>query len=128
MIQIVAVAVVTALAALFLRSVKPDLSFAVLVCGGIVLLLFAVDFLADTIDVLWDIVNVTGLDHNLVKLILKIIGVGYLTEFTAQIVADFGASALSDKVVLCGKLFILLLAVPILQALLAFVQAFLQLV
>lgn len=127
MIQIAAVAVITALSALVLRTIKPDLALPVLICGGIVLLLMAVDFLEDTLALLSDISALTGLDSGMVKLILKIIGVGYLTEFTAQLTTDFGAPSLADKVILCGKLFILVMAMPILRAMLSFVQAFLQL-
>ena len=39
--QLIGIAFVTAIAALILRSVKPELAFAVSVAGGIVLLLFA---------------------------------------------------------------------------------------
>jgi stage III sporulation protein AD len=70
----------------------------------------------------------TGIENGLIKILIKIIGVGYLTEFASGILNDFGGNALADKVVLCGKLTIVVLSLPILKGLLQMITGFLQLV
>jgi stage III sporulation protein AD len=74
------------------------------------------------------IAKITGIDNGLVKVLLKIVGVGYLTEFAAGILSDFGSGAVADKVVLGGKITIVVLSLPIFEGLLQMIQGFLLLV
>ncbi|MBO5102803.1 MAG: stage III sporulation protein AD, partial [Clostridia bacterium] len=48
---------------------------------------------------------------------LKIIGVGYITEFSSNLCADSGNSAVASKILLAGKLVIFVLAIPIITSL-----------
>lgn len=127
-IKIIGVAFVTAVSAIVLRATKPELSFAVTVTGVIVILLFIVDSLQATLSMFSTISTVTGVDNGLLKILLKIVGVGYLTEFGAGILNDFGSNAVADKVVLGGKLTIVVLSLPIIESLLALIKGFLELV
>lgn len=126
--KIIGVAFVTAIAAVLLRSTKPELSFAVTVTGIIVILLFIVDALQNTFAIFTSIATLTGVENGLIKILLKIVGVGYLTEFGAGILQDFGSNAVADKVILGGKLTIVLLSLPIIQSLLELIRSFLELV
>ena len=127
-IKVIGVAFVTALTALLLRSTKPELSFAVTVTGVIVILLFIVNYMKTTLVFLTEISGMTGLDNGLIKILLKIVGIGYLTEFSAGILNDFGSNAVADKVILAGKLTMLFLAIPVIKTLLQLMKGFLGLV
>lgn len=50
--------------------------------------------------------------------VLKTIGVAYLTSFGVQISSEAGEEAISGMIELAGKLVILLIALPLLQAIL----------
>ena len=126
--KIIAVAFVTSITAIILRGTKPELSFAVTVTGIIILLLFIVDSLKSTLAIFTSITQITGVSSGIVKTLLKIVGVGYLTEFGAGILQDFGSGAVADKVLLGGKITIVLLSLPIMESLLQAVGGFLQLV
>ncbi len=126
-IKILGVAFVTAITAVLLKHTKPELSFAVTVTGIIVILLFIVDSLQETVLVFSQIAHQSGVENGLIKILLKIVGVGYITEFGAGILNDFGSNAVADKVVLGGKITIVLLSLPILQNLLTLVSGFLSL-
>ena len=126
--KIIGVAFVTVIATVLLKSTKPELSFAVTITGIIVILLFITDALQNTIAIFSSLANMTGMENGLLKILLKIVGVGYLTEFGAGILTDFGGSALADKVVLGGKIIIVLLSFPVLEGLLTMIRGFLELV
>ena len=126
--KIIGVAFVTAIASILLKTTKPELSFAVTVTGVIVILLFVADALQNTLSVFATIAKVTGVENGLLKILLKIVGVGYITEFGAGILNDFGSNAVADKVVLGGKITILMLSLPIIEGLLTMIRGFLQLV
>ena len=57
----------------------------------------------------------TGIDQDLFVILLKIIGVGYLVEFSAGICSDSGNTSIANKVVLAGKILIFLLSMPIIK-------------
>ena len=126
--KIIGVAFVTAISAILLKSTKPELSFAVTVTGVIVILMFVVDMLQNTVNILSTIASITGIENGLIKILLKIVGVGYLTEFSAGLLNDFGSNAVADKVILGGKLTILILSLPIIESVLKLMGGFLELI
>ena len=125
-LKIIGVAFVTSITAILLKGTKPELSFAVTVTGVIVILLFIIDSLQNTIGILGELARMTRVDNGILKILIKIVGVGYLTEFSSGILNDFGSNAVADKVVLGGKITILLLSLPVLEGLLEMIRGFLQ--
>ena len=126
--RIIGVAFVTAVAAIVLKSSKPDLSFAVTVTGVIIILIFVADMLQNTVNIISSIAGMTGIENGLIKILLKIVGIGYLTEFSAGLLNDFGSNAVADKVTLAGKLTILVLSLPVIESVLGLIRGFLELV
>ena len=126
-LKIIGVAFVTAFAAILLKQTKPELSFAVTITGVIIIFMLIVDSLQTTLQIFQSIAEMTGVENGLIKRLLKIVGIGYLTEFAAGVLNDFGSNSLADKVILSGKITILVVSLPIIQALLTIVSNFLRL-
>ena len=126
--KIIGVAFITTITSVLLKSTKPELSFAVTVTGVIVILLFLVDALKNTLNIFVVISQMTGIENGLLKILLKIVGVGYITEFGAWILKGFGSNAVADKVTLAGKITIVMLSLPVIESLLTLIQGFLKLV
>ena len=126
--QLVGIAFVTAVTALILKSTKPELAFAVTVAGSIILLLFVFDTFRDTFTVFEKIAAATGIQSSLIKVLLKMIGIGYIVEFSAGILNDFGQNSVADKLVFCGKIILLVLAVPILESVLSLIVKLLEII
>lgn len=126
--QLVGIAFITAVAAIILKSTKPELAFAVSVAGSIILLLFVFEAFKDSFSIFGKIAESTGIDSALVKVLLKMIGIGYLVEFSAGILSDFGQNAVADKLIFCGKIIVLVLAIPILESVLSLINQLLGLI
>lgn len=126
--RIVGVGFITAIAAILLKQTKPELAFAVTVTGIIVILLFVADMLKETLTALDSIAKLTGVENGLIKTLLKIVGIGYLTEFAAGILTDFGSASVADKVILGGKLTALAVSLPLLYRVLTVLNTFLGLI
>ena len=126
--QLIGIAFVTAVTALLLKSARPELSFAVTVAGCIILLLMILDLVKDSLSVFHDIAQNTGIDAALIKILLKMIGVGYLVEFSAGLLNDFGQNSLADKLIFAGKIVVLILAVPILESVLSLIGSLIGLI
>ena len=126
--QLVGIAMITAVAAILVKSTKPELALAVTIAGSVILLLFVLEVFRGSIGIFTEIAEMTGLDATIVKTLLKMVGIGYLVEFSAGILNDFGQNSLADKLVFCGKILVLILAVPILENILELISDLLGLI
>jgi len=121
LVKIIGIALVTTFAVMVLRPSKPELAAIVSVAGGVIVLLMAVDALGSVMGSFAAIVNRTGINSQVFSALLKIIGIGYLTDFAAGICTDAGNSSMAQKVSLAGKVIILVLALPIIDNLIQIV-------
>ena len=61
------------------------------------------------------------------KIIVKIVAIGYLVEFSAGVIEDFGSKSIADKLILAGKVIIFAVSVPIIRSMLELIGGFLEL-
>ena len=115
--KIVAVGILICVVTLILRHVKPELSVTVVIAGSVILITYALSYFSTVFQVFGNIVNKTGIDQGLFTILLKLIGVGYLVEFGASICEDTGNSSIANKIVLCGKITIFIMSMPIITSL-----------
>ena len=66
--QLIGIAFVTAVAAILLKSTKPELSFAVTIAGSIILLLFAFELFGNSLSIFEEIASATGIRTSLIKI------------------------------------------------------------
>ncbi len=111
--KILGIGLITCIAGLIVRQVKPDVASIIMIAGGVVILLMVVDYVAQIFDVFKVVMDKTGLSSSLFSIVLKIVGVGYLTEFAANICADTGSNSLAEKILFAGKIIILFMSLPI---------------
>lgn len=112
-VRIVGVGLITCVAVLLVRQVKPDVAALIGLAGGIIIVFMIVDSVSSIFDGIKSVIEKTGVSSSLFSLVLKIVGVGYLTEFAGNICSDCGQSGLADKILLGGKVIILAMSMPI---------------
>ncbi len=113
----IVIGMASALGVLLLRQAKPELAVIVGLVGTILIFMMVVSGLTKVVSSINGIVARTGLATQLFASILKIVGIGYLCEIASSICQEAGAKAVADMVVLGGKVIIMVLAIPIIQAL-----------
>ncbi len=115
--KIIGVALITTVAVLVIKPSKPEIAMLIGVAGSIIVFLFIVNLLEDVIGLFDYIMAKTNLDSDIMMLLVKIVGVGYITEFSSNICSDSGNTAVASKILLAGKLTIFVLAIPIITSL-----------
>ena len=115
--QLCAVALITAICAFVLKSHKSDLVPLCVTAGGILIALTAFDYLSESLDFIRRFTEQTNIDKSVIRIIFKAVGIGYIIELTSSSVKDLGFESIADKLILCGKLIIFVMSVPILQSL-----------
>ena len=114
-VKIIGVAILTTFAVLVLKPTKPEVAAIVSIAGGVLVLLMFIDALGGVISSMTAIVQRTGIKSEVFSALLKIIGIGYLTEFASGICKDAGNESMAQKVILAGKVIILVLSLPIIN-------------
>jgi len=115
-VKIVVIALATVFASLIVKQTKPEISILINIAGGILLVIMVVDLVGQVFSNIFDVFKSSGINSNMLLPIFKIVGVGYLCEFGANICQDAGSSSIADKVLFCGKIVILLIALPIIRS------------
>ena len=124
-IKVIIIAFVSIFLSSSLKKFNPEFSNLINVTGGVIIFLICIDEIAKIIDYFNEIYNLINIDNVFFKLIFKIIGVGYITEFTADIAEDFGNKTISSRVILGGKIVICGMALPVIKSLLTLLLSFL---
>lgn len=110
------IALITALCAFILKSHKSELVPLCVIAGGIIMFLYAFDYLTESIEFIRNFTKNAQIDSEIIRIIFKIIGIGFMIEITATSVKDLGFESVADKLILCGKIIIFVVSVPILNA------------
>ncbi len=113
LLKILAVALITVFASILVKQTRPEIAMIISIAGSILIIVMIVDSISSVLSSFYGIFQTTGVDTTLLTPLFKIIAIGYITEFGANICLDAGASSVADKVLFAGKLVILLVALPI---------------
>ncbi len=125
-LKLVGIAIIVCIAAIICKQVRPEFSLYILVIGGVILLYYTLSSFTSIFVVLNKMITKTGIDSDLFKIVFKIIGVGYLIEFGVGVCNDTGNNSIGDKLILGGKVMILLMSLPIISSLFEIVVGILQ--
>lgn len=125
MIKVAVLGVGAAILAAWLKSIKQEYSLWILLGAGIFLSVFVAGKLEVIVEELRFLQTYVSNYGPYVKLLLKIIGITYLAEISADLCKDAGANALASQIELFGKLSILVLCMPVMTSLLETIDRFL---
>jgi stage III sporulation protein AD len=117
LIKIVGVGIATTICYVLVKQVKSEFAIFVALSGSIIMLVMIVGQVSGVVEYFNEIMQKTGINTTVYYTILKIIGVGYLTEFASNLCSDAGTSGIGNKIMLGGKIIILCLSLPIITAL-----------
>lgn len=116
LLKIVAVALVTVFAHMIVKQTKPEIAIFITLVGSILIISMTVNSLKSVITSFFSIFKTTGVDTALLTPLFKIIAIGYIAEFGANICLDSGASSVADKILFSAKIIILMLSLPIITS------------
>ncbi len=117
MLKIISIALITVFLSAIIKNKSSEISLIVSICGGVLIFMLCFEMLENVVDFFMETSEKLVIDFDIIKLIIKVIGVGYITEFTADIVEDFGNKTIASKVILGGKLVVCGITLPIIRKL-----------
>lgn len=117
-IKIIGVGLVSLIIIILLKQYKPDFVIYISILAGAIILLLVMDKLGGIINLLTSIQNKANINNQFLVILLKITGIAFLTEYASSICKDAGETAIATKIDLGGKVIIIAISIPIIQALL----------
>ena len=116
-VQIVAAGLISALLAITIKKQVPEFALLISIGASVLIFFMLIPMLLDAVQVLENISDMVGTQSAYIVIILKIIGIAYISEFGSQVCKDAGETAIASKIELGGKVIIMLASVPILYRL-----------
>ena len=113
MIKILSIAILCTIIVVYLKEINSNLAIPALIVSGIIVILFSLNYLKNSFELVGKIIEMTSIDNKIVTSILKITVIANLIEFTALTIEDFGLKSLSEKLIFCGKIIIFSISAPI---------------
>ena len=94
-IKIILISLLSVSLILIVKQVKPELAMLVSLITITVIFTFCIDKVGQVIDLITRLSQSSGIPAEFLTIVLKIIGIAYLTEFGANICKDVGESAIA---------------------------------
>jgi stage III sporulation protein AD len=124
-LQIAILGIVASILYIVLKEINKSFAFLVILVTGIIIFLAIIN----QISIIFEMIQTLGQKANIeglyMETILKIIGISYIAELGANLTKDAGLSSVAKYIELAGKIFILLLAVPIITSVIEAIISFL---
>lgn len=117
-----AVAVVGCIFGLLLSKYAPELSLALVILTGAVILILTYEIGGKVVDMIWSVTEENGLPSAYVSPVLKCIGISLVTEMGTQICRDSGQASSASAVQLCGAVCALYVSLPVIESLIDVVE------
>lgn len=120
--KIISIALIGVVVVLLLRTAKPEFAVFATIATGVVIVIILLSTLQNVILSFDEIVKKSGVDDGIFTAVLKIIGIGYLTEYSASIANDAGCGSIASKLQFGGKLTIFAMSISIVSTLIDVVK------
>ena len=128
LVKLIGIALIGVVAVSVLRTAKPEFAAFAVIGTGIVMVITLLSSLQNAVLAFDELVQKSGIDDRVFSAVLKIIGIGYLTEYSASVATDAGCASVAQKLQLGGKIVIFLMSISVVTALVDVVGGLMELV
>ena len=115
-------AIAAVVAILVTKQFQPEFAMVVTVCAGVVLAIMICDQLFEVVYTLYNFAESSGIDNSAISCVVKVVGIGYIAEFSSNVCADANCKSVGDKVLLAAKVSILFCALPVVEQLFSLIR------
>ena len=107
-----------------LKQYKPEFAVVSEAACAVVLIFMLGDEIRDALSVFQMFFENTGISEEYIAVLIKVLGISLVTQFSSDMCKDAGEGALASKVEFAGKVVITAAAVPVIKGFTGFVAGF----
>lgn len=104
------------------KSFKPEFGVLTAVACSVLILFFLLDSIKYAFAYIANLYAGLETGKTYFPIIIKVLAIAYITEFTSQLCKDTGETAIASKVELGGKIIIFCVAIPVFTSILNLVE------
>lgn len=116
------VAILSVVGILLVRQLNKELALPLTIGVSVVILSMLCDSLFDLVYAFYNFSQEANVDSEAISCVIKVVGIGYLAEFTNNICVDSNCKSIGDKVLLASKIAIIFCALPIVEKLFGIIK------
>ncbi len=117
-IKICAIGIVGIIIISLIKNYKPEFTVEAVLCTSLIILWYAVESLRYGFTYMENLYNQLTFGKEYFPIIIKVLAIAYVTEFTSSLCEDAGEKSIGTKVELAGKIAIFFVAIPVFTSLL----------
>ena len=122
-ISAAAIAILSAILAVVVKQYKPEYAIVVSLAATVIILLSVISVIIPIVSELRNMMDDVAIDYKYITVLIKAVGICYITQFASDTCRDAGQIAISNKIELAGKIAICLSAIPLYKDLISLIQA-----
>lgn len=126
MIKITGIILSALILSILLKKKNSEFSFLIVLAAVVIIFSMTANDLVSVISRILELTDKVGIVKPYVSLMLKILGVTLLSQFVSDLCLDIGENALAFQTQTASKIFILILSLPIFEALIKIVTGLLK--
>lgn len=112
-LSICVIGVTGALLSIYLKNVRPEYGILISLAVCTIIIIYSISRLGQIIQYLEKINKYMNIDKSYYVILLKMIGITYISEFSADICKDSGHQAMAAQIQIFGKLTIMAVSMPV---------------
>lgn len=117
MITIALIGIAAVLLAIQFKGIKAEYGIYITLATCVIIFFYTLSKLSIILETINKILDVTSIEPAYILTLLKIMGITYIAEFSADVCKDCGYQAVANQLQIFGKLTVLALSVPMIEAL-----------
>lgn len=117
LIKIISIGTITVFLSSILKKNNPEYAIALIIASSLIILTFLMDSFTLVFDSVNKYMETAGINPKYIEIILKIIGIAYLSEYCAAMFYDANETAMGKKIEMAGKVIIFIITIPVISSL-----------
>lgn len=121
-VAIVGAAIISAAISVLMKQYKPEYSVFISLVAGIIIFVLILNSILPVLNRIRTFFLNANLSNEYTVILFKALGVCFITQIACDTCKDAGESAIASKVEIAGKLAVLLISLPLFEAVLSLVS------
>lgn len=117
MLKIILLGITAMFLAMLAGNIKKEYGILIAVCTAVLIFSYGISKISAITEKLQEFQKLAGMDEKYLSILLKMVGIAYLTQFAVNLCKDAGHGTIASQIGFVGKLSMLVVSIPVLEAL-----------
>ncbi|MBO7209183.1 MAG: stage III sporulation protein AD [Clostridia bacterium] len=119
--KIMGIGLIAVFLSLTTKKISKEAASLVSILAGIIIVILLLPYIREITENLQNFSADNNIPNNYIKLLIKVLGIGFLSEFCASVAKDAGENSIAQKIQFGGKVLIMVLAMPLFNTLITII-------